>query len=195
MTEDKGTVVSKGTRSNLQAFQQRLSERIAQAQSGAATENLRLSVTIAGQTCLFPLSQTQGVIEITQLKPVPLAKPWLLGIVIEQGEIYSVIDPMQLVGAGKLELRTGSKAVVVSPTLGLPICILVDRVNGLVNRANFKVENKIVEAMSDQDEAEKSSLGMALFASAAWSNETDQVHLEVSFETFIEYPELKQPLA
>lgn len=195
MTEDKGTVVSKGTRSNLQAFQQRLSERIAQAQSGAATENLRLSVTIAGQTCLFPLSQTQGVIEITQLKPVPLAKPWLMGVVIEQGEIYSVIDPMQLVGAGKLELRSGSKAVVVSPTLGLPICILVDRVNGLVNRANFKVENKIVEAMSDQDEAGKSSLGMALFASAAWSNETDQVHLEVSLETFIEYPELKQPLA
>ena len=76
---------------DLRAFQQELATRLA-AKTAAQVESSRLGVAAAGQQWLIRLAEAGEVIPAPPLAPVPLTKPWFLGVANIRGNLYTVVD-------------------------------------------------------------------------------------------------------
>ena len=121
---------------DLRVFQQELAARLA-AKTAAQVESSRLGVAAAGQQWLIRLAEAGEVIPAPPLAPVPLTKPWFLGVANIRGNLYTVVDFAGFLGhavAAPHAAGGSSRVVLLGPRAGeLRAGIVVSRVMGLRN--------------------------------------------------------------
>lgn len=119
-------------RINLREFQQGVIDRL-QAKDRADDQISTLGVQIAGQNWLVDMCDISEVLPLPQLTPVPLTKPWFLGVANVRGNLYSVVDMAAYQQKGGASRTTANRALLVAERHAFNAALLVDRVLGLRN--------------------------------------------------------------
>jgi twitching motility protein PilI len=129
--------MAKATKINLRAFQQELSERL-KHKTAAQVDSLRLALEAGDVSWLVRLGDTGEVLPMPDPVPVPLTKPWFLGLANIRGGLYGMIDFGAFL-TGKLTPRgAGARLVLLGTRLTeMRAGLLVNRVLGLRNLTEF----------------------------------------------------------
>lgn len=115
---------------SLRVFQQRLAERLREAQAEAAPVS-RLGIETAGSYWLLRLEDAGEVLPVPRLWSVPLAKPWFLGIANIRGNLASVVDFSAFMGGQPTPLSGDSRLVLLADRFQAASALLVSRLLGL----------------------------------------------------------------
>ena len=124
-------------RSSLRQYQVQLLERMQAAKSGAAAGVRELGVVIAGRHYLLDLTQIGEIVTPQPVSPVPLSRPWYLGLANIRGDLTGVIDLARYQGQPGAVAGTSAgtpaerRLITFSPKLGFNCALLADRVLGL----------------------------------------------------------------
>ncbi|OGT00498.1 MAG: hypothetical protein A3F73_12730 [Gallionellales bacterium RIFCSPLOWO2_12_FULL_59_22] len=153
-------------RINLREFQQDLIDRM-QAEGRGGEQISTLGVRIAEQNWLVDMRDIGGVLPLPPLAPVPLAKPWFLGMINVRGALYGVTDLAAYLHAGKAAsaglgqaVATGSgqasgaaanRILLVADRYAFNAALLVERVSGLRNARNW-TQNEVDGQIQYRDE-------------------------------------------
>jgi twitching motility protein PilI len=132
----------------LREFQQRLSQRLQQARQSPAGLSTAIAVDSGCGQWLFALAQTAEIIALTVPTPVPLVRPWYLGVIHHRSEITGVIDLDGLLGAPVAPWRTTDRLLVLATTLPLRCAIRVVRVQTLPDPSRLSVLPRTPDAPS-----------------------------------------------
>ncbi|OGS91368.1 MAG: hypothetical protein A2Z95_08690 [Gallionellales bacterium GWA2_60_18] len=117
-------------RLNLREFQQRVIERL-QDKNATAARISTLGVRIAGQNWLVAMADISEVLPVPVLTPVPVAKPWFLGVANVRGNLYGVTDMAAYRHAGPTPPDTNNRVLLVAGRYAFNAALLVERVLGL----------------------------------------------------------------
>jgi len=123
---------------DLRTFQQELASRLA-TKTAAQVESSRLGLSCGGERWLMRLADAGEVVTMPELVPVPLTKPWFLGVANIRGNLYSVVDFARFLGRDVPPTDAGyARLVLFGPRAGeLNAGLVVTRVLGLRNVAEL----------------------------------------------------------
>lgn len=117
-------------RPSLRQFQESLAVRLREAASEAVSAS-RLGLQSGGRHWLLKLEDAGEIVPVPELTPVPLTKPWFLGLVNVRGVLVSVVD-LSLFAGGRPTLRTPeARIVLAAERWQVRAGLLVDRMLGL----------------------------------------------------------------
>ena len=131
--------MSRTARLDLRSFQKELASRLA-SKTAAQVESSRLGIACGARRWLIRLAEAGEVIAVPPIVPVPLTKPWFLGLANIRGNLYSVIDFPAFQGEGKVAGGSLARLILLSSRGGESVGIVVERVLGLRNLAQFTAE-------------------------------------------------------
>ena len=130
----------KASRTRLREFQAGLAERLRQAATTPSTQS-RLAFRISGargeRHYLVDLPEAGEIISVPEITPVPLTKPWFLGLANVRGSLLSVVDLTLFADEGATITDKDSRVLAFSPELRFNAGILVTRMMGLRNIAQL----------------------------------------------------------
>ena len=123
-------------KTSLRQFQQDLALRLssAKAQPAAAT---RLGVQCGSAYWLIDLVDAGEIVPVPEILPVPLTKPWFVGVANIRGSLYSVVDFAAFTGADPVSRGQENRLVLAGSRFGINAAILVSRMLGLRNPKDF----------------------------------------------------------
>jgi twitching motility protein PilI len=126
----------KASRTRLREFQAGLAERLRRAATAPSTQS-RLAFRISGprgeRHFLVDLPEAGEILSVPEITPVPLTKPWFLGLANVRGSLVSVVDLTLLSELGSTYTDKDSRVLSMSPQLRFNAGILVTRMMGLRN--------------------------------------------------------------
>ena len=89
--------MARAAKLDLRTFQQELASRLA-TKTTAQVESSRLGMSCGGDRWLIRLADAGEVVTLPEIVPVPLTKPWYLGVANIRGNLYSVVDFARFLG-------------------------------------------------------------------------------------------------
>jgi twitching motility protein PilI len=128
-------------RQALRDLQTRLAARLQQARTEGVAAGW-LAVESAGRSLLLPLAQSGEIFPLATVQTVPYTQNWFLGVANLRGGLFGVVDFASFV-TGQMPMRRSDSAreqarlVALNPALEINCAILVDRLSGLRNAADF----------------------------------------------------------
>ena len=93
---------------------------------------LLLVVEIAGERVALPSSETESVVELDTLIPVPRAAPHVAGLSALRSRVLTVIDARRSLDLGETDCADGIREAVVVELDGHHYALLVDQVEDVV---------------------------------------------------------------
>ncbi|MCV2357515.1 MULTISPECIES: chemotaxis protein CheW [Roseateles] len=137
----------------LRELQQRLAQRMQDAREQKTEVANWLAVECAGYGLLLSLKQAAEIFTPVAIKPVPYAKPWLVGVANLRGGLFTVVDLAMFLGlressSVRSDMRADSaqtRLVSLSPELHINCALLVDRLVGLRSDEQLTVQTETVE--------------------------------------------------
>ena len=93
---------------------------------------LLLVVEIAGERVALPSSETESVVELDTLIPVPRAAPHVAGLSALRSRVLTVIDARRSLDLGETDCSDGIREAVVVELDGHHYAIIVDQVEDVV---------------------------------------------------------------
>jgi twitching motility protein PilI len=123
---------------DLRTFQQELASRLA-TKTAAQVESSRLGLSCGGERWLIRLADAGEVVTMPAIVPVPLTRPWYLGVANIRGNLYSVVDFARFLGRESPPGMAGNaRLVLFGPRAGeMNAGLVVTRVLGLRNVAEL----------------------------------------------------------
>ena len=130
---------------SLRDFQAQLAERLsAAAQAGQAAS--KLGFLAGGRYWLVDLTEIDEVVTVTQMTPVPRAKPWFLGLTNLRGLIYGCTDLAAFLGLGQSSAQGEYRLLIAAPRFGVNAALCIDRTLGLRSPAQMTALPDATEA-------------------------------------------------
>lgn len=117
-------------RTDLRAYQESIVARLAAAQAGAAVPAL-LGFESGGTHWLIDLPAAGEVLPLPAFSPVPLTRPWFLGLANVRGELESIVDFSVFCGGPPTPLGKSARLLRIGTLGGGNAALLVARVHGL----------------------------------------------------------------
>ncbi len=115
--------------SGLQQFQETLAERLREATQAPADS--RLAFESGSRAYLVRLDDTSEVLPAPDCTPVPLTRPWMLGLANVRGRLVSVVDFSAFLGEPATVITPQVRLVLLAERFGSHAGLLVGRVLGL----------------------------------------------------------------
>jgi twitching motility protein PilI len=129
--------MARAAKLDLRTFQQELAARLA-TKTTAQVESSRLGMSCGGDRWLIRLADAGEVVTLPQVIPVPLTRPWYLGVANIRGNLYSVVDFARFLSRESPPSTGQSRLLLFGPRAGeLNVGIVVERVIGLRNVAEL----------------------------------------------------------
>jgi len=129
--------MARAAKLDLRTFQQELSARLLM-KTTAQVESSRLGLSCGGDRWLIRLSDAGEVVNLPEIVPVPLTRPWYLGVANIRGNLYSVVDFGKFLAREAPAAGGQPRLVLFGPRTGeLNVGIVVHRVLGLRNVAEL----------------------------------------------------------
>ena len=129
--------MARPARIDLRLFQQELATRLA-SKTTAQVESSRLGLSCGGDRWLIRLADAGEVVNLPEIVPVPLTRPWYLGVANIRGNLFSVIDFGKFLAREAPAAGGQPRLVLFGPRAGeLNAGIVVHRVLGLRNVAEL----------------------------------------------------------
>jgi len=129
--------MARAAKLDLRTFQQELASRLA-TKTAAQVESSRLGLSCGGDRWLIRLADAGEVVTMPEIVPVPLTKPWYLGVANIRGNLYSVADFARFLGRETPPGPGHARLVLFGPRVGeINAGLVVTRVLGLRNVAEL----------------------------------------------------------
>jgi twitching motility protein PilI len=129
--------MARAAKLDLRTFQQELSARLLM-KTTAQVESSRLGLSCGGDRWLIRLADAGEVVNLPEIVPVPLTRPWYLGVANIRGNLFSVIDFGKFLAREAPPAGGQPRLVLFGPRAGeLNAGIVVHRVLGLRNVAEL----------------------------------------------------------
>lgn len=122
-------------RGSLREFQAHLATRLAGVGDRSAAG--LLGVQAGSDFWLLDLTDSGEIVPLPPLTPVPLTKPWFVGIANIRGSLYSVADFSAYQGKDATPQNSSSRLLLVGTRHGNNAALLVTRMLGLRNEDNL----------------------------------------------------------
>src|SRR3954469_12821943 len=119
----------------LRNFHEALAQRLREA--GQRESDAHLGVLAGGSRYLLKLEECGEVLPVPALSPVPLARPWFLGLANVRGNLVSVIDFASFCGAPAPAKAPEARLVLLADRFGMRCGLQFERLLGLKSRRNF----------------------------------------------------------
>lgn len=132
-------------KTSLRDFQKYLAERLAGAARGQGAASL-LGVRSGQEDWLLDLSDSGEIIQAPKLTPVPLTLPAFAGIANIRGNLYAVTDFSVFQGGEVTPVTGNARLLLVGVKHGSNAALLVSRMLGLKNAADFTPESELPDA-------------------------------------------------
>jgi twitching motility protein PilI len=121
-------------RINLREFQEGVVARLQNAAGmDAAKISSKLGVRVGRQDWLVDLVDASEVLPVPSMAPVPLTRPWFIGVANVRGVLYSVADLSLFLGGEPTQVNVDSRLLLVNPRYGVNAALVVNRMLGLRN--------------------------------------------------------------
>jgi len=125
--------MARAAKLDLRTFQQELAARLA-TKTAAQVESSRLGLACGGERWLIRLADAGEVVTLPAIVPVPLTRPWYLGVANIRGNLYSVVDFARFLSRDETAMGSQSRLVLFGPRAGdINAGVVVTRVLGLRN--------------------------------------------------------------
>ena len=132
-------------KTSLREFQQGVAQRLRDAAS-RKTVLSRLGFQVGEDNWLVSLSDVSEVIPVPKIVPVPMTLPWYRGVANIRGKLYSITDFAGYQGQLPIGPGMERRVILVAEKLIEGSGIVVSRMLGLHNPAQFTPE--VIEAAS-----------------------------------------------
>lgn len=99
----------------------------------------KLGAAIGGSRWLLDLGSIGEVVAAPKWVPVPMTRPWYLGVANIRGNLYGVADLSLFLGSGATPQDPDNRLVLMHPRYGINCGLLVRRIHGLRNPEQFKL--------------------------------------------------------
>jgi twitching motility protein PilI len=154
-------------RVSLKEFQEGLAKRL-KAAAGEAAPSARLGFEAGGEHWLARLDSSGEVLQVPDIQRVPLTQDWFLGVTNIRGALYGVTDFGAFLGRPPAVRGPGNRLLLIGQPFGVNCALLVTRLAGLRNVADFA--------------AEEPSAQHTAWSSAAWRDKEGRVWRELDTE-------------
>jgi twitching motility protein PilI len=124
--------MARAAKLDLRTFQQELASRLAQ-KTTAQVQSSRLGLAAGGVRWLIRLGDAGEVVTVPAIVPVPLTRPWYLGVANIRGNLYSVIDFAKFLARDNPPGGQARLVLFGDRTAGMNVGLVVHRVLGLRN--------------------------------------------------------------
>ena len=125
-------------RFNLREFQQNVLDRLQARAAGGGSRVSALGVQVGEKLWLVDMADISEVLSPPPLTPVPLTKPWYCGVANVRGNLYSIVDLGVYNGGGAIPQEGQSRVLLVGQKFAFNAGLLVSRVLGLRNSAEWQ---------------------------------------------------------
>jgi twitching motility protein PilI len=124
-------------RLTLREFQEQLTDKLllAELQSMPAS---RLAVEIGVKRWLVDLAEINEVMPVPRLLPVPMTRPWFVGMANIRGMLYGCSDLAAFFGLPATPLEGAARLLLVKPHFGVNAALVVSKTLGLRNPADLR---------------------------------------------------------
>jgi twitching motility protein PilI len=122
---------------SLREFQQSLAQRLREAQA-ASEQSSRLGVQAGERYWLLKLDETDEVLPLPDISPVPLTHPWYLGLANIRGVMANVVDFGAFMGDESTTRTPDCRLVLVADRFQSYSGLLIGRMMGLRNLQNLQ---------------------------------------------------------
>jgi len=112
----------------------------------AATSASYLGVVIGSKNVLIDLQEISETLPIVDIQPVPLVKPWFLGVSNVRGVLYAINDLAQLLENTYTNISSNTRLLLIGESVSANVAFLADRLIGLRSLGNME---KRGEELSD----------------------------------------------
>jgi twitching motility protein PilI len=123
----------------LREFHQQVLRRLESAAAARDTPVSKLGVEIGEENWLVDLASISEVVPVPNVVPVPLTHSWFRGVANVRGSLYGITDFAALAGGGPTPPALDNRILLAHPRFGVNAAILVRKVFGLRNPAQFEV--------------------------------------------------------
>ena len=125
---------------SLREFEHELDAQLAEAR-GETAPHARLGVQAGTRLWLIRLDEAGEVLSLPEVTPVPLTKPWFLGLANVRGNLASVVDFAAFTGDPPQPRSPDSMLVLLAERLGAHSGLVVARMMGLLNINDLRAED------------------------------------------------------
>lgn len=124
---------------SLREFQQGLAARLREASIETAP-HARLGVKAGERLWLMRLDEAGEVLPPPEITPVPLTRPWFLGLANVRGNLAGVVDFAAFIGEAPTARTPECRLVLMADRFASHSGLLVERLMGLRNLAGLEAE-------------------------------------------------------
>ncbi len=129
------------------AFQREITERTHNARAYDARLSRRLAIQVGTEHVLLDLMQTGELLTNTSLTPVPLTKPWFLGLANSRGNLLGVVDLAGFLGQPVAIPGKNDRLLVLASAISTHCAIRVSRVFGLIDVSSLSLQSGISDGL------------------------------------------------
>jgi twitching motility protein PilI len=116
----------------LRDYQKSILDRLESVKNaGTAVSASYLGVVIGGKNVLIDLQDISETLPIVDIQPVPLVKPWFLGVSNVRGVLYAVNDLAQLLENTFTSISSNTRLMLIGESVSANVAFLADRLIGL----------------------------------------------------------------
>lgn len=123
---------------SLREFQQDLAQRLRDAQADSEQAS-RLGVRAGDRYWLLKLDDTDEVLPLPDVSPVPLTRPWYLGLANIRGVMANVVDFAAFLGEEPTARTPDCRLVLAADRFQSYSGLLINRMMGLRNVHNLEL--------------------------------------------------------
>lgn len=166
--------------SNLREFQESILLKLKEAtQQGSVASTSRLGISSGSKNYLINLNEVKEVLPVPPLQPIPLTKPWFLGIANVRGNLYNISDLAQFMGMPPTHRSINNRIVLLSTESTTQVALVIESLIGL----------RSVEAMQLQ---KNNDMNLA-FSKKSYVDDDNNEWFELDIESIVQNQDFIQP--
>lgn len=119
-----------------------------------------LGVSIGGRAVLVDLLEISETLSMVDILPIPLVKPWFLGLSNIRGVLYAINDVVRLLDDKPTEISSNTRMLLINKKIISNVGFVVDKLIGLRSAESLKAlddstEDSICFASARYEDEEK----------------------------------------
>jgi twitching motility protein PilI len=126
--------------SQLREYQTNILARLENAKkAGAEAPAGYLGVVIGTRHVLVNLQEISETLPVAEIHPVPIVKPWFLGVANVRGVLYAINDLAHLLEDKFTSISSNTRLLLISEAVTSNVAFVVDKMIGLRNLNEMKL--------------------------------------------------------
>jgi twitching motility protein PilI len=127
---------------------------------GALAPVSYLGVSIGGRYVLVDLLEISETLVTVDIQPIPLVKPWFLGMSNIRGTLYAINDLVRLLDDKPTEISSNTRMLLINESIISNVGFVVDRLIGLrsietLNALEASAEESLCFSSARYEDGEK----------------------------------------